>query len=168
MKQLSKVEIGKMRQLADFLETVQPSSFDLSSWVVSPYAPAKTYLWGLIQTQPECGFAGCAMGWAAHSKLFPGLYLDQGWIVTYKGQQDFDAVVKLFGITKRNADFIFTTDGYKAYKNGGGVTPGMVADRLNKFADKVESRLKRAVLKEERRRNLLTSPLDRGALRVVA
>lgn len=141
MKQLSKVEIGKMRQLADFLETVPVKDFDLSVWVQELEQPPTTYLFGLIQTDPGCGFAGCAMGWAAHSELFDGLHLE-GWLIKYKGYTDLEATMKVFGITKRAVDYLFTTWFYKTKFE---TEPGHVADRLNRFADIVEARLKRAM-----------------------
>lgn len=149
MKQLSKVEIGKMRQLADFLETVPPDRFVIERWEAQEELPAKTALFGLIELQPACGFAGCAMGWAAHSKLFPGLSL--GYLpefdfpsLFYKGATDFDAAAKLLGISERSAIFFFHPDRYKGY-----VDPDHVAQRLLRFADKVESRLKRALYNDK-------------------
>lgn len=152
MKQLDKVEIGRMRQLADFLETVPPSKFDLSQWEVEAYVPAKTFLFGLIHWKDECGFAGCAMGWAAFSELFPGLSLmkqyEDDWhytTVLYRGFTDYRAVAFLFGISERAATYFFAPNSCKIKPE-----PGDVAARLNRFADKVENRLKRYHYKENK------------------
>lgn len=146
MQQLSKVEIGRMRQLADYLETVPVNRFDLKEWEVEKYEPAKTFLFGLIEIEPECGFVGCAMGWAAHSKLFAGLRIDEDGVLEYKGFAHFKAAAKVLGISKKNAEFLFAHEWYDKYHSA----PGDVAARLRRFADRVESRIKRQTLKEVR------------------
>lgn len=146
MKQLSKVEIAKLRQLSGFLETVPASRFGIEAWETKAYKPARTFLFGLVQIEPECGFAGCALGWAAHSQLFPGLMLDHGaseWgtALYYRGHMDFAAVAKLFNISKRAGQFLFHGENYKTETDF--VTPGMVADRINRYCDKIEAALAR-------------------------
>lgn len=136
MKQLDRVEVGKMRQLASFLRTVPPSQFDLEEWELQAATPAVTFLFGLIEIEPACGFAGCAMGWAAHSKLFDGLYMDGSGPV-YNGIAGWNGVTRLFGISSRAADFLF---GSSSYEDG---QPGYVADRLERFAGKVEAAVNR-------------------------
>ncbi len=140
MKQLQNVKVARMRQLANYLETVTPDQFDLSRWESEAYVPARTLLWGLIEIQPACGFVGCAMGWAAHSKLFPGLAITANGVLYYKGSSAFHAAAKVFNISIRSAEFLFTPE---MYKDGDFTEPGVVADRLNRYADKVESRRNR-------------------------
>lgn len=139
MKQLARVEIERMRQFADFLETVPPREFDLNEWEAREATAAKTMLFGLIKLEPACGFAGCAMGWAAHSNAFEGLILIEGEPV-YKGFGGYRAAQKLLGIKSNAAHFLFGPERYAVDDP----EPGHVAARLRKFADKVESRLKRA------------------------
>lgn len=138
MKQLSQVEIGRMRQLADLLEAVPPSSFTLDDWEAQPETPAKTMLFGLIELEPACGFSGCAMGWAAHSGLFPGLSIDDG-VLVYRGYSSFRAAAKVMGVTENVAHFLFDPSLYE----DACPEPGDVAERLRRFADKVERRLMR-------------------------
>lgn len=154
MKQLSNVEISKMRQLADFLETVPAEDFDLSLWVSQEEMPPKLAFFGLIERDPGCGFAGCAIGWAAHSGLFPGLRLsrrkdDDKLTPQYGGATEWRAVAKLLGISERASEFLFSIDMYADDPE-----PADVCQRLRRYADIVEARLARK--------------LDRPALRVVA
>ena len=140
MRQLSNVEIGRLRALAVLLDTVPAERFGLESWASRTVGS-------------ECGFAGCAVGWAAHSGIFPGLRFDTeikfGAVpsyadMAYKDRRwvwiGWEAVVALFGINQHVAEFLFHLDFY--YKHPLGPTPRVVARRLRRFADKVEGRLK--------------------------
>lgn len=139
MRQL--VQVDKLRELANFLREVPPSQFDLREWEVRQEVPAKTIFFGLIETQPACGFAGCAMGWAAHSEKF-GMYIDDGDIV-YNGDIGWKAVCQVFGITELVAMHLFSESRY-----AGTATPGEVASRVNKYANQVEvSRLRKRTIK---------------------
>lgn len=137
MKMLSAVEVGKMRTLADFLETVPPEDFDLGFWE-ERQAVARIAI-GPIVFREGCGFAGCAMGWASHQKLFDGLKVKDD-LLTYRGASDFKAAARLFGVTKNVAYFLFHESFYEGWAE-----PADVADRLRRFAAKVESRLARSV-----------------------
>lgn len=149
MKQINAIEVDKMLQLADFLETVPVEGFNLFQWTAREERPRTTSFFGLIERDPGCGYAGCAMGWAAHSGLFEGLKLvtvpseirrAHGGIpvhnITYKGYLDMDAAAKLFGITARTAYFFFHPQRYET-KNG--TVPGQVSERLRAFVDKVDA-----------------------------
>jgi hypothetical protein len=139
MKQLSNVEIGRLRALADLLDDVPPNRFDLDGWAV--------------QLNEGCGFAGCAVGWAAHSGIFPGLRFNTGIdcgahascvdVIYEEDEKDiwkgWVAVEVLFGLTFRSAGFLFSLDHYPDFL---GPTPRVVARRLRRFADKVEGRLR--------------------------
>lgn len=144
MQQLSRVEIEKMTQLADFLETVPPEDFDLTIWRTREFiAPIRVWP---ITFRAGCGFAGCAMGWAAHEGLFPGLRITKNGDLVYRGATDFDAVSKLFGIKWGTGWFLFGRGSYH-----GRIDPDRVAKRIRRFVEIVR-----------RRRG------DRVALRVVA
>lgn len=159
MSMLSSVETGKMLQLAEFLESVPPRDFDLASWATRDAKEAipPTVLFGLFTVEPGkpgCGFAGCAMGWAAHSKLFDGLYIDQTGQLIYKGAPSYSAADRLFGFDAENrkrrlyyskaktrwtntAYFLF---GPKRYDTN---NPADVARRIRRMVAKIESRLAR-------------------------
>lgn len=136
MQQLRAVEIGKMRQLADFLETVPPEDFDLGRW--RERAPIDAIRIGPITLRKGCGFAGCAMGWAAHSGIFPGLRLSPKGTLTYRGATEFEAVAKLLSLTPWTAYFLFHKDSYQQHAD-----PAHVADRVRRFAAIVERTLNR-------------------------
>jgi len=136
MKQLSNVEIGKMRQLADFLETVPPADFDLTSWQTQ--APIQRIAFGPIVFRHGCGFSGCAMGWAAYAEIFPDLYIDRTQELCYRGATNMNAAAKLLGVTESIANFFFVDSEYVDEPS-----PDDVSKRLRRFADKVERRLMR-------------------------
>lgn len=139
MKQLDRVEIEKMKQLADFLETVPPEDFDIDAWVTREPMPRQIEKrwFGLVEkeVEPACGFAGCAMGWAAFSGLFDGLRVLGDWEgIGYRGATDFRAAELLFGINNNNSLFLFSPDFDDQPE------PWDVAERLRRFVEKVESR----------------------------
>jgi len=130
MKMLSKVEVERMYQLAHLLETVSSQDFDLT-------------IWG-TRVRDDCGFAGCAIGWAAYAKLFPGLVM-MGDGVRYFDKDKgigvgYHAAVCVLGITSRTANFLFCPHYYEIP-----ASPAVVAARLTRFAAIVERRLARAV-----------------------
>lgn len=138
MKQLSNVEIEKMRQLADFLETVPPEDFDLDGWVQRSGDPSSVFF-GLIKRRSACGFAGCAMGWAAYTEFFPGLRLTRDKKdIAYAGFTGYDAIKALLGINENQGYFLFSPNMYCDEAQ-----PGHVARRLRLFAERVERRLAR-------------------------
>lgn len=133
MKQLSNVEIGRLRALADLLDTVPAERFDLGGWG-----------WVVHPAGSECGFAGCAVGWAARSRIFPGLRFNGMDIIYEEDEKDiwegWVAVEVLFGLTFWSAGFLFDKSHYLDHYPE--ITPRVVARRLRRFADKVEGRLK--------------------------
>ncbi len=130
MKMLSKVEVERMYQLAHLLETVSSQDFDLT-------------IWG-TRVRDDCGFAGCAMGWAAYAKLFPGLVMMGDGVRYFDDDKGigagYDAAVCVFGITSRTANFLFCPYFYEIPSS-----PAALAARLVRFAEIVERRLARAV-----------------------
>lgn len=146
MAKIFDVEVVRLRALADLLGRVPEKDFDLSSWVGQEPKEAVTKFFGLVEVQPACGFAGCAVGWAVHTKLFPGLVFapslsdpeimvpamyDRTGNMVARG---WAAVEKLFGISSSMAEYLFMSDHYKVH-----ATPEMVASRLRRLAAKVEA-----------------------------
>jgi len=119
----------RLLKLADFLETVPKKNFEMQSWGAKP------------ATKPEgkrpgsCGFAGCAMGWAAHAKLFRGLKLKFNNYsepsLVYKGLLHFNAASKCMEITHDQALYLFHPMRYGEMNND--PTPKQVAKRLREF-----------------------------------
>jgi hypothetical protein len=168
MSMFDHVETGRLTQLADFLESVPPADFNIHEWTERAYeapSPAEKFLFFTITpASPGCGFAGCAMGWAAHARLFPGLTLQRG-TPTFKGAMGYPAADKLFGLapgtrrkmklfvdrrgtiaTTNTAFYLFGAD--QAYKHN--PQPADVADRIRRFVAKVESRKARNAARVER------------------
>ncbi len=138
MKQIAAVEVERCYALADLLDKVPDETFDLRSWVLWMPKDRQTRLFGLIETSPACGFAGCAMGWAAHARIFPGFYLHNGNILyNPEGRTPsacWRAVSAVMGINLHIALYLFAAIKYKTH-----ATPTMVADRLRRFARKIEA-----------------------------
>jgi hypothetical protein len=140
MQMLNKVEIERMYQLADVLETVPSADFDLGAWCLRQPHTAVTVTGIVIRA--GCGFAGCAMGWAVHTGMFPGLKVENGCLY-YRDESGlevtgFDAAATVFGITPSVASFLFAPVQYRFH------APATdVAARLRRFAEIVERRLAR-------------------------
>lgn len=142
MKQIAGVETARLTALADYLDFEVPAAdFDLRAWVGRlPMAP-KTTLFGLVELDPGCGFAGCAMGWAGYSRLFPGFYAcNDGSLRYYTPPHTFEpyknwmAVHKLMGINDSVGAHLFCVSGYKVK-----ATTAMVATRIRRFVAKIEA-----------------------------
>lgn len=118
----------RLLKLADFLETVPEENFDISGWETAE------------ATKPEgdrpgqCGFAGCAVGWAAHVELFDGFVMRDGDPL-YQGKTDWDAVDELFGFKQAPGELskegliLFSGSEYRGYE----ATPAQVAARIRQF-----------------------------------
>lgn len=107
------INAKRLLKLADYLETVPREQFDMS-----------LYGWG-SETQTECGFAGCAIGWAIHGKLFRGFTFDKGHQPSYQGYYWYGAIDKLFDLSDGDVSNLFGPH------NSG--TPKQVAKRIRKF-----------------------------------
>lgn len=133
----------RLLKLANFLETVPRKAFNLKNWQIS------------AATKPEgdepgdCGFAGCAIGWAAHAKLFRGFTLGpfEDWPYLqpkYKDKGAWRAVAELMdlpldhdgGLSSRHAEHLFLGNNYA----GGNPSPKQVAARIRKFVKREEAR----------------------------
>jgi hypothetical protein len=136
MKQIANVEVTRLKALAAMLDDVQENQFDLKAWVTRVPRRARTFLG--YKTDPGCGFAGCAMGWAAYNNLFPNFstYDGQVYLKDASGypHRDWAAVMKLLGINHRMALYLF---GHLSYKQH--ATTTAVADRIRRFVGKIEA-----------------------------
>jgi hypothetical protein len=131
------VKVTEMRRLADFLETIPPEDFALDRW--REREPRAAIALGPLVFRAGCGFAGCAMGWAAHAEVFPGLSINRNGVLVYKGATEFDAAARVLGVTENQAIYFFAVGSYEYHAD-----PAHVADRLRRFAEIVERRAARA------------------------
>lgn len=138
-KKMAKIRTDRLLKLADFLETVPPGSFDIEGWLTKePTKPEG-------KKQGECGFAGCAVGWAVHSKLFRGLHFVRKtrwngtvWFdVAYAAHESFDAASELFALWDMEspenecataAEYLFGPEEYEDKPS-----PKQVAKRIRSF-----------------------------------
>jgi len=89
-----------------------------------------------------CGFAGCAMGWAAHANLFEGLTVYRGGLFFNNRQctvQGFQAASDLFQISTDTAEHFFSNTRYRGMKSP---TPKHVANRIRKYVEKESNKLR--------------------------
>lgn len=121
----------RLLKLAAFLETVPARKFYLHVWVKSMPKQAEG------ETEGSCGFAGCAMGWAVHAKLFRGLSFgesvegddDVNSPPMYNGEAGLSASSSLFGIANSESFYLFIDESYPNHK----ATPKQVAKRIRAF-----------------------------------
>jgi hypothetical protein len=134
------LQTKRLLKLADFLDKLPRTAFDLSAWVASqPSRPEG-------KTPGSCGFAGCAMGWAAHEKMFRGLKFDGDIFDTTPIFEDkngvryigFEAAEMIFGLpTNRDALYLFHMNYYPMGKSGHrDPTPKRVARRIRRYVAK--------------------------------
>lgn len=123
----------RLLKLADFLESVPPRKFNLSTWVQSMPTQAEG------DAEGSCGFAGCAVGWAVHAKLFRGLSFGEAEIddeanrpPKYRGFYGFTAIEILFDIEFDEGCHLFDDAAYPNHK----ATPKQVAKRIRAFASR--------------------------------
>ena len=127
-------DFAKLYKLADYLDTVPSTRFDMASWGYekNPGWFSRTF------RGAECGFAGCAMGWAAHSGLFENLTMSGSheydictpvlWMGESAYYQGFEAAEVLFNIEPHVAHRFFSAF---CYQNP---TPRDVADRIRNYS----------------------------------
>lgn len=155
MKQIALVETARLTALAEYLDNDVPATdFNLRTWRHRRPKERKTILFGLIETDPGCGFAGCAMGWAAHSGMFPGLTFDNDGRLIYSGTRNWKAAMVLMGIEQNMAVFLFHPHRYKV-----NATPQTVAKRIRRLVLKIT-----AIRARDQRRAAHAAP----SLKVVA
>lgn len=127
----------RLLTLAKRLDKVPVKQFDMSYWGMEwdPEA-GETVDFAPADPTKECGFAGCAVGWAcsipefidAGFRLFQGTptYNPGGFVVW----QHFDAPVHFFDITEDQAHYLFGMSYYTGKQFKG---PRYVASRLREF-----------------------------------
>lgn len=106
------INAKRLLKLADYLETVPRKQFNMGRWGF----------------KSECGFSGCAIGWAVHGRLFRGL---SGIGINrscpkFEGRTAYGAIATLFGISEQAAEHKL----FGGYIEG---TPKQVAARIRKF-----------------------------------
>jgi len=164
MKQIAAIKLERFVALANLLDAVPAKDFSLRKWVQRMPRVQRTMLFGLMEIQPACGFVGCAMGWAAHEKIIPGLELyDNNLIYEENGQRaliSWEAVMAAMGIVGNTkfAEYLFYSTSYKTDP-----PPARVAKRLRRFIRKIE-----AIRARDRRRALREDVTVQRKLELVA
>lgn len=114
------INAKRLLKLADYLETVKPALFRLD----------------VFGYEQECGFAGCAVGWAAHAKLFAGLKFETCLGPIYQGASGWEAVAKVFGFSVDDPDGFISIDAKNLFHDSAyppHPKPNTVAKRIRKF-----------------------------------
>lgn len=163
MQQLNLVRTDRLRQLSALLRTVPEEDFNLMCWIERNARPAKTALFGLITTRSACGFAGCAVGWAAHAGLFEGFRIyDDGESPrqpSYQGRTGWQAIALLFGLNDNLGSWFFSPGAYRKPEDlvsmiafgpsaRTHISTADVANRLDRFCDKIERWRERGLRRE--------------------
>ncbi|WCD44231.1 hypothetical protein Lumi_092 [Xylophilus phage Lumi] len=126
----------RLRELEKLLRTVPPERFDLDSWVDSDLNTGENLTpWREGTKYRECGFAGCAVGWASQHQPFrdQGLTLQYGCPKVVIGDEyatQWAAVKFFFGIRyETHANYLFAKEEY-SHTDGRKTSPIEVADRI--------------------------------------
>lgn len=82
----------------------------------------------------DCGFAGCAMGWFVHAKVFEGLTFNYDGYPRYGGEVGYEAAMRLFNIGHDRAQYLFSPDLNWEF------TPKQVAEKMRDLAETGEMR----------------------------
>jgi hypothetical protein len=126
-------------RVLDNVET-QDKPFDLQHWVSPIYEDREIREKGWFRERVrierhQCGTAGCAIGWAAVDPWFVehGFHLqlrasDQYVRPVFGNHENWGAVAKFFGLSKKEAHLLFDEPSYI-----GKVTPTEVAIRIKAF-----------------------------------
>ena len=132
----------RLLALADFLETKVPRKQFNFGVVVIDVDKFEIPRWLNKPLSPDCGAAGCAMGWAPSMRFFKreGWTFADGFLCSPDGRTrayEF-AAMEMFDITLADARFLFALgpkkDGYSGL--GSGATPKQVAKHIRKFVAK--------------------------------
>jgi hypothetical protein len=113
---------------ATFLESIPPQTpFNLMHW--------QTRRGLKFNGSFDCGFAGCAIGWMAHAKIFPRFEITGTGTPQYENKEGtlwgWDAVTELFDIQKPDAKWLFGIEAYEPANR----SPAMVAERMRVLAN---------------------------------
>lgn len=110
----------RLLKVAEILEDVKPSLFDISCWFDR-------------ETGNACNTVACALGWAAQHPWFMarGLCLDGENEPYFNGNYGEYAAEEFFDITHTQAAYLFMPDGYS------GLNPSVrrVIKRIRKFVE---------------------------------
>lgn len=127
----------RLLKLAAFLDTVPNKAFDMSLWQAQGADKPEGKRPG------DCGFAGCAMGWAAHTRMFRGLSVEPYGLLIYQPDggakyterywEDYEAAAAVFEITEVQALHLFAPSHYESQFRR--PTPKYVAKRIRKFVE---------------------------------
>lgn len=123
----------RLLKLADFLETVPAEAFDIVEWQSQPASKPEG------ERPGQCGFAGCAVGWAAHGKLFRSFKINKAGKLRYGPDDDalrsWVAVDTVFGFTPSSIWFGSpeATHLFAAQSYPDDPTPKQVAKRIRAF-----------------------------------
>ena len=121
--------LGRLIFLANFLDTVPKSRFDLDSWrSTTNEISDRQFL------SKNCGTTACAVGWACTLPQFQalGLKFRQYPVLSRKGKPDkggWDAVEEFFDIKQTESAYLFLASRYEESESG----PSDVAARISKF-----------------------------------
>ena len=126
----------RLLKLADFLDSMPEKvaeNFTLEYWG----RPKSDYK----EKGFDCGFSGCAIGWACQAELFPGLFMggaspiyDDRLTGGTQMYSDWEAIMKLFDISNDQAKLLFVDASYSIYYDSNeeyyDVAPSVVAKRI--------------------------------------
>lgn len=129
----------RLLAMADFLETKVPHKQFNFGVVVTEVDELERPKWLNKPLSPNCGAAGCAMGWAPSMRCFKreGWTFAAGYLCAPDGRTRIyeNAAMEMFDITFADAEFLFAPgpkkDGYSGF--GSGATPKQVAKHIRKF-----------------------------------
>ena len=121
---ISKLAARRLTKLADYMETVKNSRFDMREWVAHKGDSYRLDNHHSIKTasdipmvMAECGMSACALGYAAMIPSFrrAGLTLELGGVgeaypVTPSGRTGFNAASEFFNITHHQSEVLFDVD----------------------------------------------------------
>jgi hypothetical protein len=158
------MNIERLKELQKLLATVPPERFNLKTWgYLGPKNDGSTadqvirklreialpddenFEWDGALDEPilkqiSCGFAGCAMGWAAlhppfqEAGLHLHLFIRDGYQfshITYEDYEEYEAAAYFFDIPKKEAEYLFDPSKYGITKP----TQAMVSDRITELLE---------------------------------
>ena len=129
----------RLLRLAEKLDTVPSSMFDLSTVVHCDYQEHGQDVYNIFKNEKHCGAAACAMGWCP--VVFPEIlkYTRTGsieWIDPDKYYRGYDMTAcELFDIPMDIANYLFSPGEYDDSEMH---SPQIVAQRIREVVDEQE------------------------------
>ena len=126
------MQSDRLLTLAKRLDRVPVKQFNMTFWGMEWDPEQEEYIdFGDADPAKECGFAGCAVGWACSIPEFRelGLNLVHG-TPTYNLHHHFQAAETFFDLSERQAHYLFGTAFYTPRQFR---APRYVASRLREF-----------------------------------